>query len=222
MRFPSFAAAAVTALLSYPAAAATISWADWQSSGPGTAAGQIVAGADTIGVTYSGTYSFAQTAGGINYWSPSAPYISAAVANAPPAADIIAFAAGSPPAKMITFSQAVVDPVIALVSWNGNVVDFGTPIEILSYGAGYWGNGTPVLNATGTGFTGVGEVHGVIRLPGTFTQISFTDISENWHGLTVGITAVSKPPTGVPEPATLTLLGFGLLGLAGARRALRT
>jgi hypothetical protein len=207
------------AMAASPASAAIASWTNWVSAGVAEVAGNLQVGATTVDVTYRGPYSFAQVADGVgtNYWVPSAPYISSTVENAPPDSDIIALNPGSPPTKTITFSQAVVDPLIALVSWNGNTVDFGTPIQILSFGVGFWGNGTPILNAAGTGFFGSGEVHGVIRLPGTFTQISFTDTSENWHGFTVGVLGVA-PPTGVPEPATLALLGLGLVGLFGARR----
>jgi hypothetical protein len=132
------------------AAAAVVSWTDWLSSGTNSAAGSLQVGASTVGVTYSGPYAFVQTAGGTNYWNPSTPYISATVSSAPPGTDIVALNSGSPPTKTITFSEAVVDPLIALVSWNGNTVDFGTPIEILSFGQGFWGTGTPVLNGTGS------------------------------------------------------------------------
>jgi hypothetical protein len=169
----------------------------------------------TIDVMFSGSYGFAQTDGGTNYWSPSAPYISTEVENAPPASDIIALSTGGD--ATITFSQTVVNPLIALVSWNGNTVDFGVPIEILSYGAGYWGNGTPVLNEEGTGFFGSGEVHGVIRLPGSYDSISFTHTSENWHGFTVGVTGVSSPSE-IPVPAAVWLFGSGLLGLVGVAK----
>lgn len=60
---------------------------------------------------------------------------------------------------------------------------------------------------------GSGEVHGVIRLPGTYTSISFTHTSENWHGFTVGVAGLADNGGTVPEPGTLTLLAFGLLGL---------
>lgn len=202
-----------------PAAAAIASWTNWVAAGVAEVGGTLQVGATTVNVIYNGPYGFAQLSNfGTNYWNPSAPYISPTVENAPPDPGIVALNPGSPPTKTITFSQAVVDPLIALVSWNGNTVDFGTPIEILSFGAGFWGNGTPILNAAGTGFFGSGEVHGVIRLPGTFTQISFTDTSENWHGFTVGVLGVASPPTGVPEPAALALFGLGLAGLFAARR----
>jgi len=160
---------------------------------------------------FTGDYSFAQINGnGFNYWNnPSTPYISATVPNAPPNSDIIALNNGG--SKTITFSQAVENPVIGLVSWNGNTVDFGVPIKILSYGTGYWGYGIPELNGTGTGFYGNGEVHGVIELPGSFTSITFTDTSENWHGLTVGAAPV-------PIPGALLLFGPGLAGIAAIRR----
>lgn len=204
------------------AEAAPISWTDWTSQGAQTVSGSLQVGATTVGVTYSGDYSFAQIAGGTNFWSPSAPYLSSAVDNAPPASDIVALSTGG--TKNITFSQAIVDPILALVSWNGNVADFGTAIDVLSQGAGYWGSGTFVLNGSGTGFTGSGEAHGAIRLSGTFTSITFTDTTEGWHGFTVGVTALAdpgQPPVGVPAPAPLAMLATGLLALIGVRRATR-
>lgn len=215
----------LAAMAAAPASAATVYWTDWTSAtaASGTAAGTLTAGSDTISVGYSGGYSFAQTSGGTNFWSPDAPYLSATVSNAPPASDIIGLSTGS--TATITFSQAVVDPLVALVSWNSNTVEFGAPIEFLSFGAGYWGSGTPILNAAGTGFFGSGEVHGVLRVIGTYTSISFTHTSENWHGFAVGIVGVSVPGDGgggsVPEPMSLALLGLGLGALALTNRLRR-
>jgi hypothetical protein len=197
--------------------AAIVSWTDWTAvttAAPG-ALGTLDVNGTAVGVTYSGPSAFVQTSGGINYWNPSAPYISSTVSNAPPGTDLVALSPGG--TKTISFSTPVVDPLLALVSWNGNTVDFNTPIQFLSFGAGFWGNGTPILNANADGFFGQGEVHGVVRLPGTFTSITFTDTSENWHGFTVGVVGLATP-NGAPEPGTIALLGLALAGLSFARR----
>jgi hypothetical protein len=186
----------------------TIYWTDWTSAGPSVVAGTITAPGGVVGVTYTGSYSFAQTGGGFPYWSYG-NYNGAY--NKPPAIDIVALAAGGP--KTISFDTPVVDPYLAVMSWNGNTVTFSAPFTVVSNGSGYWGSGTPVLNGDSTGFYGAGEVHAILQFKGSFTSLSFTDTSENWHGFTVGI-------AGVPEPATWALMiaGFGLVGVAARRR----
>ncbi|MCA8928947.1 MAG: hypothetical protein KDC18_12825 [Alphaproteobacteria bacterium] len=209
-------AVAGAVLASASAQAVTIDWADWvaASASGGVATGTIASGATSVGVTYSGPQFFAaQVSGGGNFYTGNA-YTNGDVDNAPPTSDILELSLGG--TSTITFSQAVVDPVLALVSWNGNIVDFGTPIEIVSNGSGFFGSGTPILNGTGTGFTGNGEVHGIVRILGTHDSITFTHTSEQWHGLTVGIAAVAAP-----EAAPLALLGSALagLGLLARRKA---
>ena len=120
-------------------------------------------------------------------------------------------------AKTITFSQAVVDPLIALVSWNNQApILFNGPIQVVSSGCGYWGCGT--ISASGNTLVTGGEAHGTIRLVGTYTQITFADGSENWHGITVGATDVA---TVTPEPSTFVLLASGLVGVFGVVRRRR-
>jgi hypothetical protein len=198
------------------AVADTTYWTDWTSAPAGASIvnGTLFNGTGTVNVTYTGPYSApTQTSGGTNYWTypGTSPYGSL---NGPPDSDIIALTTAG--TKTITFSQAVTNPLFAFTSWNGNSAEYGVPISILSYAQGYWGTGTPVLKVSGTGFNAVGEETGVIELLGTFTSITFTDaVNENWHGFTIGVAPTSSS---VPEPATMLLLGLGLIGLSGVRR----
>lgn len=197
--------------------AASVAWTDWTLSIAGLVEGSLDVHGIPVDVRYFGNYGVAQTSGGTNYWDPVDPYLSSVVSNAPPASDVIFL--GGAYGSTITFSRPVVDPLIALTGWNGNSAEFGRPIEILSFGAGYFGDGTPVLNDAGTGFVALGNVHGVIRVPGTFDSISFwhTDEDTGWFGITVG--AVGLP---VPEPSTyaMALVGLGLLGTFARRHRL--
>lgn len=204
------------AWMSVPAQAA-ISWADLTDVDGSTVHGSLVIDSQTVDVTITNSvnYSFVQTSGGTNYWTGTA-YTIGAVNNAPPTSDIIALGTGGSVA--VTFSEAVTNPVLGLVSWNGNTADFGTKISFLSYGPGFWGNGTPVINADSTGFSGSGELHGLLELPGTFTSFTFTNTSEGWHGFTVGAEGLVPSTPTVPVPAAAWLLGCGLLSLAALRR----
>lgn len=199
--------------LSAPATATQVYWTDWIASPNLTSAtGEIQLAGETVNVGYTatGNHAFVQTGAGANYWTGT-PYTQGTVENAPPAAELIALnTAGE---VSIVFSKPVVDPYIAVVSWNSNTVEFGQPISFDSFGAGFWGNGTPIINSTGTGFFGNGEVHGVISLKGTYQSLSFTHTSENWHGFTVGVSAV-------PWPSSFWMFAVGLLALAPKVRRL--
>lgn len=207
--------ACTSALLSWAgtAEAVVVNWADLTSATTNQVTGTLDVNGTSVGVTYSGPYAFAQTDGtGTDFWTEpnpaSRPYTGGSVSNRPPGTDIVALAQGG--SKTITFSQPVNDLYLGLVSWNGNNVSFDRPFEIVSEGCGFWGCGS-FTNVTPTSFTGSGELHGIIRFQGPLSSITFTDISENWHGFQVGVAGVGVP---VPEPAAwaLMIVGFGLAG----------
>jgi len=162
---------------------------------------------------------FVQTNNTGNYYftEPNAsakPYTGGVVQNAPATADIVAYGLGG--TKTISFDRPVSDVYIALVSWNGNVAQFSTSFEKFSEGCGYFGCGPFNLEA-GNSLFGNGEVHGILRLAGTFSSVSFTDSTEYWHGITVGIGGIA-PPARTPAPAALALFGVGAIGLGALRR----
>lgn len=196
------------ALAAPQAASAAITWTDWQQTGANTVTG--VAGG--VNVTYSGTYQFAQTNGGIAYWDHPAWD---GTAGRPSGSDIIALNQSG--TKTITFSSAVAEVYLAIMSWNGqsNVVfDRAFTQEGWVQGCGYWGCGV-LTNVTPVSFTSTGESHGLLKFAGPITSLSFIESNnENWHGIQVGINAV-------PEPSTwaMLILGFGAVG--GAMRLRR-
>ena len=218
---------AAACLLAAPAHA-QVNWTDWTSNGSNTAAGTLTLGSTPVGVSFSGPYVFVQTGCGVNYWVPNV-YTSATVPNPPIACDIVALSAGGP--KTITFAQPVTDPFFAFLSWNGQLgqpmpitgFNGATPVtpmlQLLSQGTSFWGPGT--ASVSGNNLTITGEVGGTVQLIGTFTQIDFTDNTENWHGFTVGAVGLATPTT-APEPATFVLLGSGLLVVGGAAWRRRT
>jgi hypothetical protein len=93
---------------------------------------------------------------------------------------------------------------LAVISVNGPGLYFSAPFNVLSDGCGYWGCGNLFIGAGNLLYSN-GEGTGAIQFPGTFTQITINEQGyENWRGFTVGLTT--------PEPASLLLLGSGLIG----------
>lgn len=233
-----------------PAAAVPYYFVDWTEADPqaGTASGIItLPDLSTVDVDFSvttasgapGSFSFAQTNGGINYWNPSEPYISPQVDNAPPDTDIIALVGGSSTTTYtIALSEAIKDPIMDIVSLGrpGTPVtyDFDRPFDIVSQGAGYWGGTSSAGCAADPASCSLQELagdvlwghegHGTIQFIGTFPSFSWVaPTSEFWHGFQFGIRTTERlepTPTPVPEPPVLLLTLAAALTYAVRRRRL--
>lgn len=190
------------------AAAAVYSYVDWTAANvaEGTASGTITLPDDSkVEVTFAainpsgsaGTLYGAQIAGGTNYWAPNAPYLSAEVENAPPSPDILQLQGGQNQIYQVTLSEAIKDPIMAIVSLGQPGVrttyDFDAPFTIVSQGAGYWGGSATALSALEGDILEGYEGHGTIRFVGSFSTFSWTvPTPEGWHGFTFGIRTTER------------------------------
>lgn len=193
----------------------TASWAVWL----GTSAAFTQNGS-TVNVTYTGQLnSIDYNASYFN--SVPTSFTSSEVTNTPGSNGAIHMTGGTSDVNTLHFSQAVINPLIAVFS----VGQGGTPVTfnflnnpsfvIASQGAGHWGGG--LLTQNGNSVTGL-EGNGLLQFNGSYTDIAFTTpVQENFYGFTVGAIANAAV---VPEPETYAMLlaGLGLMGFIARRR----
>jgi PEP-CTERM motif len=208
-----------------PGVAAPITWTTWIS---GTASGTAGSATGTlagsgISVGYTGEMQSINT--GV-LWTPVSSFSGGTVGNAPPSGlnDGIQLIGGGTVLDTITFSTPVLNPVLAILSLGqaGNTARFNftaaEPFTIESGGPSTQFGGTTIF-AGGTcpanAVCGT-EGSGTLQFNGLFSSISWTNpVAENYYVFTIGAPSQAQ---GVPEPATLALLGLGLAGLGFSRR----
>ena len=225
---PSPKQAAVTAVVALAALSAAssaladpVSWSQWSNVVTGNTSGSASASFAAAGVT--ATYKGEIQAFIANYptYTPTGTFSGGTVDNAPPSANGILQIFGGTAAgtNTITFSQAVLNPVIAIWSLGqpGNYVaqfNFDKAFTIQAGGANGEYGGSSIYSVGNIVYGAEGN--GVIQFTGSVTSISWTNpVFENWYGFTVGV-----PITAVPEPETyaLMLAGLGALGFIMRRR----
>lgn len=235
MRFNrfGFAAAAACVLGTTPAVASAQLWTNW--NGAVACNQQVVGSLGATTVTYNGSFNAVQRADGSdvcntisqsggqgdNYWQRNGSN-SAAYSQTPSNVSLIQYSGAAE--GTITFSQAVIDPWVALVSVGQpgleTRITFSDPFTIISRNnsnstLAYW-DASPDTDSYVSGNTLYAtEFSGLIQFKGTFTQLRISTTGENWHGFTVG-----TPSLAVPEPASFTLVAAGLaaLGVFARRR----
>jgi hypothetical protein len=217
----SAAIAAGAICVAAPALADPIDWASWSGvvTSPTTGGAALATFAD-VGVTASYSGELRSLPAPYPSYTPVATFSGGTVSNAPAPADGIVqiFGGADTGTHTITFSSAVLNPVLAIWSLGQPgllaqfAFDHAFTIQSGGPNAEYGGSAITALGNTVSGVEG----NGVIQFSGSVTSISWTNpIFENWYGFTVGV-----PVAAVPEPETyaLMLAGLALLGARARRR----
>lgn len=187
--------------LSGTAAHAALQFTDWTSTTAGSATGTI--GSTTV--LLSGPVQSAVLNGSSPFFSSAALFTPALATS-----DYIEVLV-SPPSKnfTLTFSQAVIDPLIHLNSLASVFTFAGiNPIKV-SGNTHFVVSGNMV-----TGDNAQGQSNGTLRLPGTFSSISFAGSFPGNDGILIQVGF--DPLAAVPEPQTMALWLVGLAGVAFA------
>jgi hypothetical protein len=212
----ALAAVAVCAFALTGQRAGAQTWIDWTAVTSTGALGIINLPSGPVDVTYTGNLFAAQLDNsGVNHWTPATSWGAPGIV-APTNSGIIELRVASVN-NTLTFSQPLNDLFFAVFSvGTPNLAvhySFNSPFAIVAQGpSAEYPCGPPCgLTQSGMVLTGV-EGNGTLRFNGPVSSLSFdVNPDENFHGFTLGSTAIATP-----EPASMTLLATGLVGVFGA------
>ena len=212
MKFKSLVIAASAAFI-HTLASAGPSWIDWTSVNTGT----LTIGSQVVGVSLAGSTPDLLDNGTqyYNNGNTGGTAVTGTYGGLQPS-DMLQVSNAS--FFTLTFSQAIVNPFIALVSVGQFAVPvsygFDSNVSVLSSGSNKWAYGG--YSVAGNTFTG-SEFNGVLQLQGSFTSMNIAvGQPEFWHGFNVGSASVSAVPE--PETYAMMLAGLGLMGAIARRR----
>lgn len=218
--------------LYFPSAQAVTNWIVWDGApgsypddAPGVSYASSATGylldpltSEIINVTFNGevaSWSQFNGASAFNPFEEVTTFSSPSVDNLPPAGNFITITGYSGLTNTLTFSKPVTNILMAIGSLGGVSAGsylFDATPTVLSHGSGAWGAEIiPLQVINGTEVYGQ-EGNGMVQFFGTLTSISWTTPNpEVYSAFNLGITSV-------PEPSSLSLLVFGMAGLAALRR----